>query len=518
MQFIATDLNPFIRDAPVGLCILHAKDLTIETANTHLQRLLGKRSHELAGKPYGEIFDVIRPGNASALKAAAEGNAYEDNYGATVHLRDSANKVIPATVIYTPVKNSRGGVGRIAIWILENADGSVNEELAAINEELAAANEEFVAMNEELAGTNEELAKSNAELLEAQKSLATLATIVETSYDAIISKTLESVVTSWNAAAERMFGYKAEEMIGETIYKIIPEDRHDEEPKILARLRTGERVQHFETKRLTKDRHLLDVSLTISPIMDKHAQIIGLSKIARDITIQKQEEQRKSDFIAVVSHELRTPLTTLTALIQVVHRKMVQQGEQFVSATMEKANLQAKRMAIMINGFLQVSRLEAGKLSIEKQPFDIGRLLEEIVEETRLIVSSHVFNLAECDNLIVNADRDKITSVISNLISNAVKYSPKVNIIDIRCRLRENMVVVSVKDSGIGLKREELSHVFDRFYRVETSNTRHISGFGIGLYLSKGIIKSHGGEIWAESELNDGTTFYFSLPLAQFAN
>lgn len=353
------------------------------------------------------------------------------------------------------------------------------------------------------------------EIKQAEEKSAKLAAIVETSDDAIVSKTLESVVTSWNAAAERMFGYTAEEMIGQTIYKIIPQDRQNEEPRILSRLSTGERVDHFETRRLTKDGRLLDVSLTISPVMDKQGKIIGLSKIARDITDKKQEEQRKNDFIGMVSHELKTPLTSLAAIIQVAQKKLAQSEDQFLSDAMEKANQQARRMASMINSFLNISRLEAGKLLIEKQPFDLGQLLQEILEETRLTVTSHIFSLKECTNLKVNADRDKIISVISNLISNAVKYSPKGRLIDISCKLNGNMMVtVSVKDEGMGIKPEDLSYIFDRYYRVETNHTRHISGFGIGLYLSAEIIKRHGGEIWAESELDKGSTFYFSLPQA----
>jgi PAS domain S-box-containing protein len=353
------------------------------------------------------------------------------------------------------------------------------------------------------------------EIKQAEEKSAKLAAIVETSDDAIVSKTLESVVTSWNASAERMFGFTEKEMIGQTIYKIIPEDRHDEEPNILARLRTGERVDHFETQRLTKDGRLLDVSLTVSPVVDKQGRIIGLSKIARDITEKKQEEQRKNDFIGMVSHELKTPLTSLTAIVQMAQRKLLQHEDQFLSDAMEKANQQARRMASMINGFLNVSRLEAGKILIEKQKFNLDQLLKEILEETRLTVTSHVFSLEECNNIIVHADPDRVASVVSNLISNAVKYSPKGRLIDIRCKVDGDKAIVSIKDEGMGIKPDDLAHIFDRYYRVEANHTRHISGFGIGLYLSAEIIKQHGGEIWAESELNEGTTFYFSLPVAE---
>lgn len=630
------DLYSIMLHAPVGICILHAESMTIETANIHLLKLINKRAEDLARKSYREIFTLAKPGDESALKIAAEGGQHQNDKGTMIQMLNGKQEIVPVTFVYKPVKNNKGKVTRIAIWILENTKEALNEELAAINEELAATNEEYAAANEELAAANEELATTNEELLKTEENLrrseklfrsialnipgslilvvdrnhrymaiegdimermgydrrdyegkhpseisperyeasrhlyervlsgekfsierkaetgefylihfvplknddsivesgliitlditeikqaeeksAKLAAIVETSDDAIVSKTLGSVVTSWNAAAERMFGYTAEEMIGQTIYKIIPEDRQNEEPRILSRLNTGERVDHFETRRLTKDGRLLDVSLTISPIMDKQGKIIGLSKIARDITDKKQEEQRKNDFIGMVSHELKTPLTSLAAIIQVAQKKLAQSEDQFLSDAMEKANQQARRMAAMINSFLNISRLEAGKLLIEKQPFDLGQLLQEVLEETQLTVTSHVFSLKECSNLTVNADRDKIISVISNLISNAVKYSPKGRQIDIGCKLNGNMVIVSVKDEGMGIKPEDLGYIFDRYYRVETNHTRHISGFGIGLYLSAEIIKRHGGEIWAESELDKGSTFYFSLPRAE---
>ncbi len=351
------------------------------------------------------------------------------------------------------------------------------------------------------------------DIKQAEEKSAKLGAIIESSDDAIISKTLESVITSWNDAAQRIFGYTAEEIIGETIYKLIPPDRQDEEPRILARLKGGERVEHFETKRMTKDGRLLDVSLTISPIKDKQGNIIGLSKIARDITERKLDEARKNDFIGMVSHELKTPLTSLTAIIQVANAKLKQSNDAFLTGALERANMQVKRMTAMINGFLNISRLEAGKIDIKKEPFDLYRLLQEIVDETRLILNTHTISLVESGPVEINADRDKISSVISNLISNAVKYSPNGKRIEIECRANANSVVVCVKDEGIGINSQDLDKIFDRYYRVETDDTQHISGFGIGLYLSAEIIKRHEGEIWAESESGKGSAFYFSLPI-----
>jgi len=235
--------------------------------------------------------------------------------------------------------------------------------------------------------------------------------------------------------------------------------------------------------------------------------------VLHEITEQKQDEVRKNDFIGMVSHELKTPLTSLTAIIQVANTKLKSSEDSFLSGAMEKANVQVKRMSSMINGFLNISRLESAKLLIDKQDFDLDELIDDIVKETALSVSSHVVKFQPCHGLLVHADQDKIGSVITNLISNAVKYSPKGKVIEVQCGVMEDKVQVSVRDEGMGLKPQDQEKVFDRYFRVESNHTQHISGFGIGLYLSAEIIHRHDGKIWVESESGKGSTFYFSLPL-----
>ncbi|MBS1521689.1 MAG: CHASE3 domain-containing protein [Bacteroidetes bacterium] len=390
----------------------------------------------------------------------------------------------------------------------------LNEELTATNEELAAANEELQTTNEELADNERRLQQLLQEMILAEERSAKLASIVESTDDAVISKTLEGIITSWNRGAERTFGYSEQEMIGESILKLIPEDRHYEEPQIISRLKKGERIDHFETIRQRKDGSLINVSLTISPIRNNAGEITGVSKIARDITEQKRDEQRKNDFIGMASHELKTPLTSLTALIQVLQQKVKDNDHQFINNVLVKANLQTKKMAGLINGFLNVSRLESGKLLIEQHPFELNELIDEMIDEVRLSVSTHTFVFEPAGELTVDADREKIGSVLSNLLSNAVKYSPRSKFITVKCTTGPEVVTVSVQDEGIGINPQDLERLFDRYYRVQSEHTKHISGFGVGLYLSAEIIERHGGTIWVESEKDKGSTFYFTLPLA----
>ena len=211
---------------------------------------------------------------------------------------------------------------------------------------------------------------------------------------------------------------------------------------------------------------------------------------------------------------MKTPLTSLNAILQVAAQKLKNSEDSFLSGAMEKANIQVRRMTAMINGFLNVSRLESAELLIEQQNFRLDALVEEVIEETKLTVSSNRIGFHNCPPVYINADRDKISSVISNLLGNAVKYSPKDSRITVTCMAGGDRVIISVRDKGMGIGAEDAKKVFDRYYRVQGAHGKHIAGFGIGLYLSAEIVKHHGGEIWVESELGSGSTFSFSLPLS----
>jgi len=240
---------------------------------------------------------------------------------------------------------------------------------------------------------------------------------------------------------------------------------------------------------------------------DKPIRFIGS---VLEITEQKEDELRKNDFIGMVSHELKTPLTSLKAYVQILQSD---EYGQLAKTLLPKADVQLKKMNDLVNGFLNISRYESGKLHLDVKPFRLDLLLQEIVEETRLISTSHRISCIPCNPVNVDADKDKIESVLRNLLSNAVKYSPYDTSITATCTVRQDTVEISVQDQGMGIKKEDTDKLFQRYYRVENNATKTISGFGIGLYLSAEIIKRHGGAIGVESELGIGSRFYFTLPL-----
>jgi len=236
------------------------------------------------------------------------------------------------------------------------------------------------------------------------------------------------------------------------------------------------------------------------------------SGFVMDITELKKDEQRKNDFIGMVSHELKTPLTSLNGYIQLLQTKAEGKGDKFTSGALATAGKQVKKMTTMINGFLNISRLESGKIVLNKSTIRLDELVKAVIEETMVITTSHIISFNCNTPTTLSGDYDKISNVVSNLLSNAIKYAPNNQDIEVKCQLIGGMAQISVRDQGPGIASEQLPQLFERYYRAETNHT--ISGFGIGLYLSSEIIERHNGKIWATSEIGKGSTFYFQLPLA----
>jgi len=375
---------------------------------------------------------------------------------------------------------------------------------------------------------------------------AMLAAIIESSDDAIISKMLDGCITSWNHGAERIFGYQEEEVLGKHITMLIPPDRQQEEQLIIERIRRSERIDHFETVRLAKSGREIPISLGVSPIRDSRGKVIGASKILRDITVQKSAEQRlhsyaenlesalsaqaniakvnatlyeeiktlnakKDEFIGLASHELKTPLTTIQGYVQLIERRLDDADRN--KPVISKVHRQLRKVTALISDLLDVTKIQTGQLNFSYAKFDLVFVLREIADLMQQTHESHQITLvANPEFLLIHADLQRIEQVIINLISNAIKYSPDANSVKISLKKRANSVQVCFQDFGIGIDAGQLDKIFSRFYRVENVSP-HISGLGIGLYISHEIILRHKGRIWAESTAHQGATFCFELPL-----
>jgi two-component system, chemotaxis family, CheB/CheR fusion protein len=356
-----------------------------------------------------------------------------------------------------------------------------------------------------------------------------LAAIVDSSDDAIVSKDLNSIVITWNSGAERLFGYSANEMIGTSIMRLIPPDRQAEENKILTRIRNGQRVDHFETVRVRKDGQLLDVSVTASPIKDVAGNVIGASKVARDIGERKRAEeqlhaakiaaekasQAKDDFLALLSHELRTPLTPalVAASYLAEHEDLLPEFREEVTAIWRNVQLEAH----LIDDLLDVTRITRGKIEMHHEAVDVHRLLHNAVQIAQNDMREKEIELAinlRATNHHIWADPVRIQQVFWNLLNNAVKFTPKGGRITIRSSNEGGQFVFEIIDTGIGIEAERQGRIFEAFDQGEPSTTRQFGGLGLGLTISKTLLDLHGGTISVQSEgKNRGTTFRVFLDL-----
>lgn len=340
-----------------------------------------------------------------------------------------------------------------------------------------------------------------------------LAAIVESSDDAIVGKTLDGIITSWNAAAERLFGYSPQEAIGKHITLIIPVELYREEEEIIAKLRQGIRIQHYETVRLRKDGTRIEVSLSISPVKDETDKIIGAAKIARDISERRELERRKDEFISMASHELKTPVTALKGFTQVLQRRFQSRHDAESVRFLARMDAQINKLTTLIGDMLDLSKMRNGQLEYRMERFDLAELVREIVENVQETTQTHHLLLEKAVEVQVYGDRDRIGQVLINLLTNAIKYSPSAERIMVRMAVHEGSALVSVQDFGIGISQSYQESIFQRYYQVNEPAEKTYPGLGIGLYIARQIIERHQGRLWVQSRKGEGSIFRFSLPL-----
>ena len=356
-----------------------------------------------------------------------------------------------------------------------------------------------------------------------------LASIVDSSDDAIVSKDLDGIVTSWNAAAERMFGFTASEMTGQSIRRLIPDDRQQEEDTVLSRIRRGERVDHYETIRLRKDGTLVPVSLTVSPIRTPDGIVVGASKIARDISERERAEQErqrlltiardasrlKDEFLATLSHELRTPLNAIVGYVRMMQSDLLT-GEKRARA-MDTVARNVTSLAQIVEDVLDVSRIISGKIRMDVQPVDLTPLIRNAVETARPAAdakSIRLVTIVDSRTAPVSGDPERLQQILWNVLSNAVKFTERGGEVQVRLERVNSHVEIVVSDTGIGIPAEFLPHVFDRFRQADAGISRARGGLGLGLAIARHLVELQGGRIFAASDgPGTGSTFRIELPL-----
>lgn len=383
---------------------------------------------------------------------------------------------------------------------------------------------------------------------QAEEALHQLAAIVESSDDAIISTSLNWNIISWNAGAEKMYGYFAEEAIGQNLGNLIKP--FSSQPASMEFVEKQQQIDHHQAIHRCKDGRLIDVFMTVSPVNDALGKITGASMIARDISDRRAVEKMKDEFVSVVSHELRTPLTSIRGSLGLLLTgklgDLSNEGKRFLQIAVNNTD----RLVRLINDILDLERLESGKVSLSLETCNISHLMIQAIEVMQAMATkvNITLNNSPLDAELL-IDPDRIMQTLTNLLSNAIKFSEPNSTIWLSAKLIENghkvtsqqsvamnispksattspspsysrqknepHVLIQVRDQGRGIPQENLESVFERFQQVDASDSRQKGGTGLGLAICRSIIQQHEGEIWVESEPGQGSTFFLCLPIKQ---
>ena len=464
-------------------------DGVIRTWNAGAERLFGWSEKEAVGQPTTLIIPAERRAEDEAVIARVRRGEMVSHFE-TVRVAKSG-RLLDISLTVSPIRDAEGriiGAARIPRDITEQKQG---EELRA-----------------------------------------RLAAIVASSDDAIVSKSLDGVIRTWNRGAERIFGYRAEEAVGRHITLIIPDERRAEEDMVLGKIRGGEVLDHFETVRRTKEGRLIDVSLTVSPIRDSRGRIIGASKIARDITDRKrtdarardseerlralvgelrQADEKKDEFIALLAHELRNPISAITVASDLLARSTIEDRKaRFAVPAIAR---QVKQLRRLVDDLLNMARITSGKLVLRRSPLEVLEFADRVVTDHRAVSAPGVEIQVSGVPTWVEADSARLQQMIGNLLDNAAKYGGKR--IAVRVGHEAGRGTISVQDDGAGMSGELLASLFKPFVQGAQPIDREQHGLGLGLALVERLALLHGGSVSAKSEgLGQGSTFTISLPLA----
>jgi PAS domain S-box-containing protein len=337
-----------------------------------------------------------------------------------------------------------------------------------------------------------------------------LASLVQSAEDAITTESLDGTLLDWNQGAERIFGYKAQEVVGGPVNRLVPEGLQAERKALVARALEGETIAGFETERVGKDGQTLPVAVTLSPIRGESGDVVGLSSIVRDISALKTLEREREEWSSIVAHDLRQPASTIRLTASTMAR---QDPGPTTKRALERIRGASDQLECMIGDLLDVSRIDSHRFRVRPHAQHLVPLLRDGIEATPACAERCRMQVtADSDTAIVDGQR--FVQVLSNLLSNAAKYGYPGTPIEVELSRRDEMLEVTVTNEGPGIAPDEASRLFSRFARTRGAERGDTPGLGLGLYICRGIIDAHGGQLWVESEPGERTHFRFTLPYA----
>jgi PAS domain S-box-containing protein len=467
-------LYNLVRQAPIGICIIRAGDLTIEVVNDTYLELVGKKrdhmEHKTIWEAVPEAAEIYAPIMSNVITSGINYNASEHEL---ILIRNGKPETVFIDFSYEPVMHFDGTINAIMVIGIDVTDKVI--------------------------------ARRNIEDAEERGRLAIEAAEIGT-FDLNLVKRV--IVTSDRLNA--IFGFNSAVPWRKMADTFHPDDRHMRAKAHEDALKAGNLF--YEARIIHPDESIHWIRAQAKVYYDNEGKPTRMLGTILDITEFKRLQQQKDDFISVASHELKTPMTSLKASIQILDKLIKDNGStDRVSAFIEKANTSLTKMQHLIESLLNVSKISAGQLALDKSYFKVGELINECFDHIRL-AGQHEVILTGDTEIELFADRSKIEQVIVNLVNNAVKYAPQSRDIVVTITRRPTTVKVSVQDFGEGIPYDKIPHLFERYYRVDSSGVQY-SGLGLGLYISAEIIERHGGKIGVNSDAGKGSTFWFILPL-----
>ncbi|TWR31711.1 PAS domain S-box protein [Mucilaginibacter pallidiroseus] len=467
-------LNNLVRQAPVGICIIRASDMTIEVVNNAYLELVGRKRIDLENNTIWEAVPEAADLYAPIMKGVIDtGVPYIANEHELLLIRNNVAEKLYVDFVYEPIRHFDGSISSVMVIAFDVTDKVQSRRNIEDTEERSR------------------LAIEAAEIGTFDLNMLTEETITSPRFDAI-------------------FGYNKPITRSMMVSCFHPEDREIRLAAHEASLISGRLF--YEARVIHPDNSVHWIRFQGKLYFDEKQTPVRMLGTILDITEFKRLQQQKDDFISIASHELKTPMTSLKASIQILE-KLIKTGTSpdKVSTFIQKANTSLLKMQHLIESLLNVSRISAGQLGLQKTSFNLAALINDSCEHVRMTSDQELVVTGDA-NLDVYADSAKIEQVVINLLNNAVKYAPASRQIIITIDKRGNVARVSVQDFGEGIAQDKIPHLFERYYRVDSTGLQY-SGLGLGLYISAEIIERHGGKIGVKSESGKGSTFWFTLPI-----